>query len=57
MIKSKRETEARIGLLSESSMENAFFILIINTCEKHSHHSIGRSFTKRPTSGASSDNE
>ena len=57
MIKNKRETEARIGLLSESSMENAFFILIINTCEKHSHHSIGRSFTKRPTSGASSDNE
>ena len=57
MIKSKREIEARIRLLSESSMENPFLILIINTCEKHSHHNIGRSFIKRLTSGASSDNE
>ena len=57
MIKIKRETDATIGLLSESSMENAFLILIKNTCEKHSHHNIGRSFIKRPTSGASSDNE
>ena len=57
MIKSKREIEARIRLLSEGSMENPFLILIINTCEKHSHHNIGRSFIKRLKSGASSDNE
>ena len=57
MIKSKREIEATIGILSESSMENPFLILIINTCEKHSHHNIGRWFIKSSTSGASSDNE
>ena len=57
MIKRKRERKATIGILSESSMENPFLISIINTCEKHSHHNIGRSFIKRLTSGASSDNE
>ena len=57
MIKSKREIEATIGILSESSMENPFLILIINTCEKHSHHNIGRSFIKILMSGGSSDNE
>ena len=57
MIKRKREIKATIGILSESSMENPFLISIINTCEKHSHHNIGRSFIKRLTSGASSDNE
>ena len=57
MIKRKREIETTIGRISESSMENAFLISIINICEKHSHHNIGRSFMKRLTSGASSDNE
>ena len=41
----------------ESSMENLFLISIINTCEKLSHHNIEKSFIKRLTSGASSDNE
>ena len=57
MIKSKREIEATIGILSESSMENPFLILIINTCEKHLHHNIGRSLIKILMSGGSSDNE
>ena len=57
MIKSKREIEATIGILPESSMENLFLISIINNCEKHSHHNNERSFIKRLTSGASSDNE
>ena len=57
MIKRKREIETTIGIISESSMENAFLISIINICEKLSRHNIGRSFIKRLTSGASSDNE
>ena len=57
MNKSKREIETTIRIPSESTMENAFLISIINTCEKHSHHNIERSFIKRLTSDASSDNE
>ena len=57
VVKIKREIELTIGILSQSSMENFFLISIINACEKHSHHNIGRSFIKRVTSGASSDNE
>ena len=57
MIKSKTEIETSIGIISESSIENALIISIINTYEKHSHHNIGRSFIKRLTSGASSDIE
>ena len=57
MVKIKGEIEATIGMLSESSMENLFLISITNTCEKLSHHNIGRSFIKRQASGASSDNE
>ena len=57
MVKIKTEIEATIGILSESSMGNLFLISIIKTCEKYSHHSIGRSFIKRLTSGASSDND
>ena len=57
MNKSKREIETTIRIPSESTMENAFLISIINTCEKHSHHNIERSFIKRLTSAASSDNE
>ena len=57
MMENKGEIEATTGILSESSMENPFLISIINTCKKHSHHNIGRSFIKRLTSGASCDNE
>ena len=57
MNKSKREIDITIGILSESSIGNAFLISIKSTCEKHSHHNIGRSFIKRLTSGASSDSE
>ena len=57
VVKIKREIELTIGILSQSSMENFFLISIINACEKHSHHNTGRSFIKRVTSGASSDNE
>ena len=57
MNKSKREIETTIAILSESSIGNAFLISVINTSEKHSEHNIGRSFIKRLTSGASSDNE
>ena len=57
VVKIKREIELTIGILSQSSVENLFLISIINACEKHSHHTIGRSFIKRVTSGASSDNE
>ena len=46
MIKTKREIEATIKILSESSVKNPFLISIMNTCEKDSHHNIGRSFTK-----------
>ena len=52
-----REIEATTGILSESSMENLFLISVINTCKKHSHDNIGRSFIKRLTSGASSYKE
>ena len=52
-----REIEATTGILSESSMENLSLISVINTCKKHSHHNIGRSFIKRLTSGASCDKE
>ena len=47
MVKIKGEIEATIGILSESSKENLFLISITNTCEKLSHHNIGRSFIKR----------
>ena len=57
MNKSKKEIETTIGILSESSIGNAFLISIINTCEKHPDHNIGRSFIKRLASGASSENE
>ena len=65
MIKSKREIETTIGILSESSMEKIFlisiFIIFLNldffTCEKHSHRNIEILLTKRLTSGASSDNK
>ena len=57
MVKIEGEIEATIGILSESSMENLFLISITNTCEKVPHHNIERSFIKKLTSGASSDNE
>ena len=57
MVKIKGEIEVTIGILSESSMKNLFVISITNTCEKLSHYNIGRSFIKRLTSNASSDNE
>ena len=47
MVKIKGEIEAKIGILSESSKENLFLITITNTCEKVSHHNIGKSFIKR----------
>ena len=42
VVKIKREIELTIGILSQSSVENLFLISIINACEKHSHHNIGR---------------